>query len=217
MRVFHWNMTPPPTSPTSQRQKWRAGFACEGAAAYMGLTWRATNSLTICSELGARKSGGLISARDRLALSHRRWPSGKPRSRAFCRSAPALCASWLLQSRVAILLLVVGVAPTGNRDAGKFAADATQLPTGCQPESLAKTARRPLAQGNPAAAAYAPRELDDHSFGPEGIASMSAFARAGHRFESEQSLLCQAKNVRARVEKRRICAGRYSQASVDRP
>ncbi len=142
MRVFHWNMTPPPTSPTSQRQKWRAGFACEGAAAYMGLTWRATNSLTICSELGARKSGGLISARDRLALSHRRWPSGKPRSRAFCRSAPALCASWLLQSRVAILLLVVGVTPTGNRDAGKFAADTTQLPTGCQPESLAKSARR---------------------------------------------------------------------------
>jgi hypothetical protein len=48
------------------------------------------------------------------------------------------------------------------------------LPTGCQPESLAKTARHPLAQGNPAAAAYAPRELDDHSFGPEDIASMSA-------------------------------------------
>src|SRR2546430_9451777 len=46
------------------------------------------------------------------------------------------------KSRVAILLLVVGVTPTGNRDAGKFAADATQLPTGCQPESLAKPARR---------------------------------------------------------------------------
>jgi hypothetical protein len=30
----------------------------------------------------------------------------------------------------------------GNRDAGKFTADATQLPTGCQPESLAKPARR---------------------------------------------------------------------------
>jgi hypothetical protein len=30
----------------------------------------------------------------------------------------------------------------GNRDAGKFAADATQLPTDCQPESLAKPARR---------------------------------------------------------------------------
>jgi hypothetical protein len=27
--------------------------------------------------------------------------------------------------------------------------------------------------GNPAAAAYMPRELDDHSFGPEDIASMS--------------------------------------------
>jgi hypothetical protein len=29
-------------------------------------------------------------------------------------------------------LLVVGITPTGNRDAGKFAAGATQLPTGCQ-------------------------------------------------------------------------------------
>src|SRR6266478_5977632 len=57
MRVFQWNMTPPSTSPTSQRQKWCVGFACEGAAAYMGLTWRATNSLTICSKLRARKSG----------------------------------------------------------------------------------------------------------------------------------------------------------------
>src|SRR6266516_3248387 len=37
---------------------------------------------------------------------------------------------------------VVGVRPTGNRDAGKFAADTTQLPTGYQPESLAKSARR---------------------------------------------------------------------------
>src|SRR5215510_13530143 len=60
MRVFHWNMTAPPTSPTTQRQKWRAGFACEGAAAYMGLTWRATNSLTICSELRARNFGGQL-------------------------------------------------------------------------------------------------------------------------------------------------------------
>src|SRR5207244_13319644 len=32
----------------------------------------------------------LISTRDQLALSHRRWPSGKPRSCAFCRSAPAV-------------------------------------------------------------------------------------------------------------------------------
>ena len=39
-------------------------------------------------------------------------------------------------------LLVVRIMPTGNRDAGKFPADATQLPTGCQPESLAKPARR---------------------------------------------------------------------------
>jgi hypothetical protein len=37
-----------------------------------------------------------------------------------------------------------------------------------------ETSSSPLAQGNPAAAAYAPRELDDHSFGPEDIASMSA-------------------------------------------
>src|SRR5262249_12123277 len=66
MRVFHWNMTPPPTSRTSQRQKWRAGFACEGAAAYMGLTWRAPNSLTICSELRARKSGEIESRLVRL-------------------------------------------------------------------------------------------------------------------------------------------------------
>jgi hypothetical protein len=29
--------------------------------------------------------------------------------------------------RVAILLLVVGMTPTGNRDAGKFPADTTQL------------------------------------------------------------------------------------------
>src|SRR6266436_6261603 len=35
-------------------------------------------------------SAPLISARDRLALSHRRWPSGRPRSCAFCRSAPAV-------------------------------------------------------------------------------------------------------------------------------
>jgi hypothetical protein len=48
------------------------------------------------------------------------------------------------------------------------------LPTGCQPESLAKPPRDRSHNGNPAAAAYAPRELDDHSFGPEDIASMSA-------------------------------------------
>jgi hypothetical protein len=33
-----------------------------------------------------------------------------------------------------------------------------------------KTSSWPLAQGSPAAAAYAPRELDDHSFAPEDIA-----------------------------------------------
>jgi hypothetical protein len=63
----------------------------------------------------------------------------------------ATCSAWASgHFSAAILLLVVGVTPTGNRDAGKFA------------------------QGNPPAAAYAPRELDDHSFGPEDIASMSA-------------------------------------------
>jgi hypothetical protein len=56
---------------------------------------------------------------------------------------PATCSAWHLaifrrKLRAAILLLVVGVTPTGSSDAGKFAADATQLPTGCQPESLAK-------------------------------------------------------------------------------
>ena len=55
-----------------------------------------------------------------------------------------LPANFRRKLRVAILLLVAGVMPAGNRDAGKFTADATQLPTGCQPESLAKPARRPL-------------------------------------------------------------------------
>src|SRR5215470_9872061 len=75
------------------------------------------------------------------------------RGDGFCPSCElktcptAIPSVWLLaifrrKPCVAILLLVVGVAPTGNRDAGKFAADATQLPTGCQPESLAKLARR---------------------------------------------------------------------------
>jgi len=36
-----------------------SGFACEADAAYMGLTWRATNSLTICSELRAENPGRL--------------------------------------------------------------------------------------------------------------------------------------------------------------
>jgi Aldo/keto reductase family len=35
----------------------RRGRGLHGA--YMGLTWRATNSLTICSKLRARKSGGI--------------------------------------------------------------------------------------------------------------------------------------------------------------
>jgi hypothetical protein len=45
---------------------------------------------------------------------------------------------------------------------------------GCQPESLAKPARRRSHKATQPAAAYAPRELDDHSFAPEDIASMSA-------------------------------------------
>src|SRR5260370_11325395 len=63
---------------------------------------------------------------------------------------PATRSAWLLghfstQTVRRDSLFVVGITPTGNRDAGKFAADATQLPTGCQPESLAKPARRRLA------------------------------------------------------------------------
>jgi hypothetical protein len=51
---------------------------------------------------------------------------------------------------VAILWLTVGITPTGNREAGKFAPDATELPTGCQPESLAKPARRRSHKATPA-------------------------------------------------------------------
>src|SRR6266511_2326834 len=79
------------------------------------------------------------------------------------------------KSRVAILLLVVGVTPTGNRDAGKFAADATQLPTGCQPESLAMS---PLAQGNPRQLLTC-RELDGR------ISAAKAFDRLVADIESD--------------------------------
>jgi hypothetical protein len=43
MRVFHWNMTPPNVALINQRRRRRAGFAREGATAYMGLTRRATH------------------------------------------------------------------------------------------------------------------------------------------------------------------------------
>jgi hypothetical protein len=79
----------------------------------------------------------------------------------------ANCASRFFCSLLGYRLRITGMLENSP-------ADTTQLPTGCQPESLAKLASSPLAQGNPAAAAYAPRELDDHSFGPEDIASMSA-------------------------------------------
>ena len=99
-----------------------------------------------------------------------------------CSSAAGLWAAPAIGSlstarSVTILLLVVGVTPTGKGMLENSPADTTQLPTGCQPESLAKPARR-RAQGNPPAAAYAPRELDDHSFEPEDIASMLAALEA---------------------------------------
>src|SRR5262245_21385488 len=58
-------------------------------------------------------------------------------SAPFCElktCTPATCSAWLLaifrgKLRVAILLLVVGVTPTGNRDAGKFAA---LMPPNCR-------------------------------------------------------------------------------------
>ena len=69
-------------------------------------------------------------------------PANSPTTTAESRSA---WASGHFSGQIARrdLLLVVGVTPTGNGDAGKFAADTTQLPTGCQPGSLAKPARRP--------------------------------------------------------------------------
>jgi hypothetical protein len=87
MRVFHWNMTPPPISPTSQRQKWRASFACEGAATYRGLTWRATKFADHLTEGGssngtprvhhaARRRGGCVAARGACAARPRRLEPG---------------------------------------------------------------------------------------------------------------------------------------------
>jgi hypothetical protein len=85
---------------------------------------------------------------------------------------PATRSAWASghfsgQTAGAILLLVVGVTPTGNRDAGKFATDATQLPTGCQPGSLAKPAHgRSHKAARPQLLTRRAR-LDDHSFGTE--------------------------------------------------
>jgi hypothetical protein len=64
-----------------------------------------------------------------------------------------------------------------------------------------KTSSWPLAQGSPATAAYAPRELDDHSFGPEDIASISAAFEAA---------LGQLALPRARPER-----GFFSGAAID--
>jgi hypothetical protein len=58
----------------------------------------------------------------------------------------------------------------------KFAANATPIADGLPTRKPSETSSSPRAQGNPAAAAYAPRELDDHSFGPED--SMSAAVEA---------------------------------------
>jgi hypothetical protein len=46
--------------------------------------------------------------------------------------------------RVAILLLVVGVTPTGNREAGKFAADATPIADGLPTRKPSETSSSPL-------------------------------------------------------------------------
>jgi len=75
-----------------------------------------------------------------------------------------------------------------------------------------ETSSSPLAQGNPAAAAYAPRELDDHSFGPEDIASMSAAFEValGHlRLIERNDLATMAIASRARS------GGFFSGAAID--
>src|SRR5262249_62251607 len=60
-------------------------------------------------------------------------------------------------------------APCSAWASGHFSAHAPRFS-----RKPSETSPSPLAQGNPAAAAYASRELDDHSFRPEDIASMSA-------------------------------------------
>jgi hypothetical protein len=86
---------------------------------------------------------------------------------------PATCSAWAsghfsAQTVVAILLIIVGVTPTD-----KFAADATQLPTGCQPESLAKPARRRSHKPN---APIAVPEKKPHSGRGRGFFSISDMA-----------------------------------------
>src|SRR5262249_22103508 len=60
MRVFHWNMAPPSYIAHKSMPEMACGFRLRRGrglhGAYMGLTWRATNSLTICS--GATRSCG---------------------------------------------------------------------------------------------------------------------------------------------------------------
>src|SRR5262249_27792531 len=44
--------------PQESTPRWRAGFTCEGAAPYMRLTWRATNSMSTRSEIARVKELG---------------------------------------------------------------------------------------------------------------------------------------------------------------
>src|SRR5262249_52237728 len=89
-----------------------------------------------CREMPARR------ARKKLACGGRHSRSRRTaRQRLQGHARLGLRAIFRGKLRVAIFYSFVGVTPTGNGDAGKFAADTTQLPTGCQPESLAKPAR----------------------------------------------------------------------------
>jgi hypothetical protein len=54
MRVFHWNMAPPSSVAHKSTPEMACGFRLRRGR---GLHGAATNSLTICSELRARKSG----------------------------------------------------------------------------------------------------------------------------------------------------------------
>src|SRR5205823_10258156 len=54
-----------------------------------GVAWSVPSAGSVRGRC-AESSAPLISTRGLLAVSHRRWPSGKPRSCAFCRSAPAV-------------------------------------------------------------------------------------------------------------------------------
>ena len=91
----------------------------------------------------------------RSTPSRRNWEIGRPHRLPCCDGRAALQAQLLRATRSHAGRVTLGLAsghfstqtvrrdspcsgitPTGNREAGKFATDTTQLPTGCQPESL---------------------------------------------------------------------------------